>query len=107
MSGWRRSSRPSEYPRYTADRNAGKGRFALYGGNATSGDLKTMYDGMRPEKIGYVPMQKQGSVVLSVAGDNSDRDGGRFYEGAIALGAANGETIDALQAAIVDAGYGR
>jgi hypothetical protein len=52
-------------------------------------------------------MQKQGSVVLSVGGDNSDADGGRFYEGVIATGAATKETIDALQAAIVAAGYGR
>jgi hypothetical protein len=52
-------------------------------------------------------MRKQGSVILSIAGDNSDGDGGRFYEGVIALGAAGKDTIDALQAAIVDAGYGR
>jgi hypothetical protein len=91
----------------TADRNGGKGRFALYGGDATSGELKTMYDGIRPERPGYVPMQKQGSVVLSVAGDNSDGDGGRFYEGVIATGAATKETVDALQTAIVAAGSGR
>ncbi len=91
----------------TAERNGGKGRFALYGGDATSGALRTMYDGIRPERPGYVPMQKQGSVVLSVAGDNSDGDGGRFYEGVIATGAATKETIDALQVAIVAAGYGR
>jgi hypothetical protein len=89
----------------TADKNGGKGRFALYGGDATSGTLKTMYDGIRPEKPGYVPMQKQGSVVLSVAGDNSDADGGRFYEGAIATGAATTATVDALQTSIVAARY--
>jgi hypothetical protein len=91
----------------TSEANGGEGRFALYGGDATSGDLKTMYDGIRPETPGYVPMRKQGSVILSIAGDNSDGDGGRFYEGVIALGAAGKDTIDALQAAIVDAGYGR
>jgi hypothetical protein len=91
----------------TAAQNDGKGRFALYGGDATNGSLDTMYDGIRPEKPGYVPMQKQGSVILSVAGDNSDGDGGRFYEGVMANGAASKETVDALQAAIVEAGYGK
>jgi hypothetical protein len=66
-----------------------------------------MYDGIRPSKPGYVPMQKQGSIVLSTAGDNSDADGGRFFEGVMALGAATKETVDALQGSIVAAGYGR
>jgi non-reducing end alpha-L-arabinofuranosidase len=91
----------------TADKNAGKGRFALYGGDATSGILKTMYDGIRPEKPGYVPMQKQGSIILGIGGDNSNGGAGRFYEGVMANGAATKETVDALQAAIVAAGYGR
>ena len=91
----------------TAEKNAGKGRFAVYGGDATAGVLTTMYDGIRPEKPGYVPMQKQGSIILSIGGDNSDYDGGRFYEGVVANGAATKETVDALQAAIVAAGYGK
>jgi hypothetical protein len=90
----------------TADKFGGEGRFALYGGDATSGTLKAMYDGKRPGG-GYVPMQKQGSVILSIGGDNSDGDGGRFYEGVMANGAASKETVDALQAAIVAAGYGK
>ena len=40
------------------------GRFALYGGDATTGTLKTLYDGIRPAKDGYVPMAKQGSIIL-------------------------------------------
>ena len=91
----------------TKEKNCGKGRFALYGGDATSGTLKTMWDGIRPQKKGYVPMQKQGSIILSVGGDNSDADGGRFYEGAMVNGASTKETVDALQAAIVAAGYGK
>lgn len=91
----------------TAEKNAGKGRFALYGGDATGGSLITTYDGIRPEKPGYVPMQKQGSIILSIGGDNSDFDGGRFYEGVVANGAASKETVDALQRAIVAAGYGK
>lgn len=91
----------------TAEKNNGAGRFALYGGDATTGALETMYDGIRPEKPGYVPMQKQGSVILAIGGDNSDGDGGRFYEGVMANGAATKETVDALQASIVAAGYGK
>jgi hypothetical protein len=91
----------------TADKNSGKGRFALYGGDATTGALTTMYDGIRPEKNGYLPMQKQGSIILAIGGDNSDGDGGRFYEGAMVSGAASKETVDALQASIVAAGYGK
>jgi hypothetical protein len=90
----------------TADKNGGRGRFALYGGNATTGALQTLYDGIRPEKPGYVPMQKQGSVVLGIAGDNSSGDGGRFYEGVMANGVATEEILNALQAAIVAAKYG-
>ncbi len=90
----------------TADKNDGQGRFALYGGNAADGEVAIMYDGIRPEKPGYVPMQKQGSVILGVGGDNSDGDGGRFYEGVIANGAASLETVQRLQASIVAAGYG-
>lgn len=91
----------------TAEKNNGKGRFALYGGDAQVGVLKEMYDGIRPEKPGYVPAQKQGSIILGIGGDNSDGDGGRFYEGVVANGAASKETVDALQAVIVEAGYGR
>jgi len=91
----------------TAEQNNGRGRFALYGGDATSGLLREMYDGMRPERPGYVPMRKQGSIVLSISGDNSDGDAGRFYEGVMVSGAASRETVDALQTAIVAARYGR
>lgn len=91
----------------TAEKNGGKGRFALYGGDATAGGVTTMYDGIRPEKDGYNPMRKQGSIILSIGGDNSDYDGGHFYEGVMANGAATKATVDALQQAIVLAGYGK
>ena len=91
----------------TADANGGRGRFALYGGDAQAGTLTTMYDGIRPEKPGYVPMRKQGSVILGIGGDNSNGGAGRFYEGVMANGVATQETLDALQAAIVAAKYER
>ena len=91
----------------TADKNGGKGRFAIYGGDATSADIKEMYDGIRPEKQGYVPMKKQGSVILAIGGDNSNSGGGRFYEGAIALKAASADVVRQLHVAIARAGYGK
>jgi non-reducing end alpha-L-arabinofuranosidase len=89
----------------TAEKNCGQGRFAIYAGDATQGTLQTMWDGIRPEKPGYLPMAKQGSIILSTGGDNSDADGGRFYEGAMANKTASLATIQALQASIVAAKY--
>ena len=80
------------------------GRFAIYGGDATSGVLMTEWDGTRPPG-GYNPMHKQGSIILGTGGDNSDTDGGEFFEGVMATGAAAKATLDALQANIVAAKY--
>ena len=85
--------------------NNGAGRFALYGGDATSGTLTEMYDGIRPQKNGYVPMQKQGSIILGTGGDNSDSAGGRYYEGCMTNGAWSRDTVDAVQDAVLAAGY--
>jgi len=90
-----------------ASQNSGKGRFALYGGDATTGTLKTMYDGIRPAKTGYAPMHKQGSIILGIGGDNSDSDGGEWFEGVMASGAATAATVNAVQANIVAAKYGK
>ena len=91
----------------TASQNGGKGRFALFGGDASSGTLKTMYDGIRPSKPGYVPMHKQGSIILGIGGDNSGGDEGQWFEGVMASGAATLATLNALQTNIVAAGYGK
>jgi hypothetical protein len=97
----------------TQEKNNKAGRFALLGADATGADatygkLATMYDGMRPQRTGYVPMHKQGSLILGIGGDNSNSAGGRFYEGAVATGpCATQATLDALQAAIVAAKYGK
>jgi len=90
-----------------ASQNGGMGRFALFGGNAASGVLKTMYDGIRPAKPGYVPMHKQGSIILGIGGDNSASGAGQWFEGVMASGAATQATLNALQANIVAAGYGK
>ena len=66
-----------------------------------------MYDGIRPAKVGYVPMQKQGSIILGTGGDNSNFGGGRFYEGAMTSGTWTASEANAVQANIVAAGYGK
>ncbi len=81
------------------------GTFALRGGDAQLGTLKTLYDGPRPP--GYNPMHKQGAIILGIGGDNSNHGGGEFYEGVITSGNASAATDDAVQANIVAAGYGR
>ena len=46
----------------TAEQNGGKGRFALCGGDATSGRLRKMYDGIRPEQpVSCVPQDGRSS----------------------------------------------
>jgi hypothetical protein len=99
-----------------------KGRtdgFALKGGDATKGTLKTMYDGARPIKGvsnpnnchwhgfngTYQPMRKQGAIILGTGGDNSNGAVGSFYEGFMVLGATSVKTDNAIQANIVDVGY--
>src|SRR5262249_47643617 len=56
------------------------GSFAVKGGDAQSGKLKTMYDGARPTP-NYDPMKKQGAIILGIGGDNSNSASGSFFEG--------------------------
>ena len=66
-----------------------QGRFAIKGGDATKGALTVYYDGARPRNPSTerwpnstdAPMQKQGSIILGIGGDNSHRAVGTFYEG--------------------------
>ena len=102
-----------------------KGRsdgFAIKGGDATTGALKTMYDGVRPP--GYQPMRKGGAIILGVGGDNRRRaralSGGErrqeavpglsigtVYEGLLTWGASTEAADDEVQADIVAVGYGK
>ena len=82
------------------------GRFAIYAGDATTGVLKTMWDGVR-RQAGYFPMKKQGSIILGTGGDNSNSGTGQWFEGVMASGAATAATANAIQANIVAAGYGK
>jgi len=88
-------------------KNNGTSRFAIKGSNAQAGSLTTLYDGALPN--GYNPMKKQGAIVLGSGGDccatNTNQSAGTFYEGAIVAGYPSDATDNAVQAAVVAAGY--
>jgi hypothetical protein len=52
-------------------------------------------------------MHKQGSIILGIGGDNSDSSSGQWFEGVMASGAATAATVNAVQANIVAAKYGK
>ena len=91
------------------EKNNGTGTFALKGADATTGSLSTFYSGAVPP--GYNPAKKQGSIVLGSGGDccysNNTASQGTFYEGAIVAGYPSDATDSAIQANIVNAGYGK
>jgi len=89
----------------TAMVKGGSNGFALKGGDAQAGALKTLYDGPRPNH--YQPMKKQGSIILGIGGDNSDRAVGTFYEGVMTTGLTSNATDALVMANIVAAGYGK
>ena len=90
-------------------KNNGTTEFSIRGGAATTGGLSTYYKGALPG--GWSPMKKQGAIVLGSGGDCCKPDGGAnqsdgtFYEGCIVTGYPTDATEDAVQAAIVTAGY--
>nr|WSX75003.1 ricin-type beta-trefoil lectin domain protein [Streptomyces sp. NBC_00899] len=84
-------------------KNDGRTSFALKGGDSRTGGLTTWWNGALPP--GYAPMKKDGSIVLGTGGDNSNRAGGSFFEGAITAGYPSDAADNAVQAGIVSAGY--
>ncbi|SEN81429.1 arabinofuranosidase catalytic domain-containing protein [Actinacidiphila rubida] len=84
-------------------KNNGQTAFALKGGDARSGGLATWWNGALPP--GYAPMRQEGSIVMGTGGDNSNRSGGSFFEGAITSGYPSDAADDSVQADIVSAGY--
>lgn len=78
--------------------------YAIRGGDATKGTIKTMYRGR--QYPGYYPKKLEGSIVLGVGGDNSHTGEGTFFEGAMTKGMPSDETEDELQKNIIAAGYG-
>jgi hypothetical protein len=79
--------------------------FTLKAGNAQSGTLTKMWDGVRPSP-GYSPKKLQGAIILGTGGDGSNGGTGTFFEGAMTMGTPSDATDDLIQANIVAAGYG-
>ena len=85
----------------------GQSTFTLKTGNAQTGALTTQYSGTLPtgSYSGYIPMSKEGGIVLGVGGDNSNASAGDFYEGLMTYGVPSDAADDAVQANIVSVGY--
>lgn len=85
-----------------------KGRpnnWAIRGGNSNNGGLSTYYNGSRPTSGNYNPMQKEGSIILGIGGDNSNGAQGTFYEGVVTSGYPSDATENKVQQNIVAANY--
>jgi hypothetical protein len=105
-NGTNNNNTPLTHDYVTAMVKGKAGRFAIKGGDAQNGMLKTMYDGARPTG-GYDPMKKEGAIILGIGGDNSNSAVGTFFEGCMTSGYPSDATDDAIQANVVAAGFGR
>jgi len=85
------------------EKNNGTSNFTLKNGDATTGGLTQTYSGALPNN--YSPMKVQPDVELGTGGDNSNGGQGEFFEGAVTTGFPSDATENAVQAAIVSAGY--
>jgi non-reducing end alpha-L-arabinofuranosidase len=89
----------------TAMVKGGPNQWAIKAGNAQSGGLTTMYNGVRPNVSGYNPMHKEGAIILGIGGDNSKGSAGSFFEGAMTSGYPSDAAEKAVQANIVSIKY--
>jgi Alpha-L-arabinofuranosidase B, catalytic. len=81
----------------------GQHRYAIYQGNAQTGDLTTT--GLIPLPNGYQPMKQEGAIILGIGGDNSNWATGYFFEGVMTRGMPTAESMKAVQRNIVSARY--
>ena len=79
--------------------------FGLKAGDAQSGKLVTMWNGLRPSP-NYYPKQLEGAIFLGTGGDGSPGGTGTFFEGAMTMGNPPDSIDDKIQANHVAAGYG-
>jgi hypothetical protein len=87
-------------------KNNGQTTYAIKGGNSQSGGLSTWWSGSLPtDKSGYRPMHQEGGIILGIGGDNSNRNMGTWFEGAMTSGYPTDAAEDAVQANVVAAGY--
>ncbi|MFI6078585.1 arabinofuranosidase catalytic domain-containing protein [Actinoplanes sp. NPDC051343] len=88
-------------------KNNGQTTYALKGGNSQSGGLSTWWNGSLPtDKQGYKPMHQEGGIILGIGGDNSNRNRGTWFEGAMVAGYPTDASENAVQANVVGVGYG-
>jgi hypothetical protein len=79
--------------------------YAIKDGDATSGGLKTDYNGPLPTTSGYTPLHLEGGIILGIGGDNSKGSAGSFFEGVMTSGLPSDATENAVQANITSVGY--
>jgi hypothetical protein len=79
--------------------------YAIKDANASSGGLKTDYNGPLPTTSGYRPLRLEGAIILGIGGDNSKSSAGSFFEGVMTSGFPSDATENAVQANITSAGY--
>jgi hypothetical protein len=73
--------------------------WAIKAGDAALGPLVTTYEGKRPP--GYMPMKKEGALLLGVGGDNSNGAIGTFFEGVVLAAYSTDAADDLVMADIV------
>jgi non-reducing end alpha-L-arabinofuranosidase len=83
--------------------NDGQHQYAIYQGNAQSGNLTST--GIIPLPKGYQPMKQEGAIILGTGGDNSNWATGYFFEGVMTRGLPSAQTMKAVQSNIVAAKY--
>ena len=86
-------------------KNNGQTAYALKGGNSQSGGLSTWWSGALPNRGGYLPMHQEGGIILATGGDNSNRNRGTWFEGAMVAGYPTDAAENAVQANVVGVGY--
>ncbi|MFD7923520.1 arabinofuranosidase catalytic domain-containing protein [Streptomyces sp. NPDC059740] len=105
-NGSNTANRGNSTPYVTAMlKNNGQTRYALKGGDSTSGGLTTWWDGALPTRGGYQPMHQEGGIILGTGGDNSNWNMGTFFEGVMVSGYPSDAAENAVQANITSVGY--
>ena len=91
-----------------ASQNAGKGRFALYAGDATtSHPARPSTTGSDPPRPATSRCTSRGRSSSGSAATTATGTEGEWFEGVMASGAATTATLNSLQANIASAGYGK
>jgi len=79
--------------------------YSIKDADATTGGLKTDYNGPLPTTSGYTPLHLEGGIILGIGGDNSKGSQGSFFEGVMTSGMPTDAAENAVQANITAVGY--